>query len=84
MERILLMMRNDHEIKLLKQFAIRLRSKRLELGLSQMQLAEMVDCHLNAISRIESGRTDPSLLMFLRICRALNLRPDELIPELGD
>lgn len=77
-------MRNPSEINILKNFAIHVRKRRHELSLSQLQLAEMVDCHLNAISRIESGRIDPSLLMFLRICQALNLRPEDVLPEICD
>ena len=82
MKRIFLRVRNDNEKIFLKQFANRLRSRRLELNLSQLQLAEMVDCHLNAISRIESGRIDPSLLMFLRLCRALKISAKDLLPEI--
>lgn len=81
--RIFLRVRNEYDNEILIKFAAHVRQRRNELNMSQLQLAELTDCHLNAIGRIERGRTDPSLLMVLRIARALKLQPKELIPELS-
>jgi transcriptional regulator with XRE-family HTH domain len=74
-------MRNAHEKDILKQFAKRIRTRRLELGLTQMELAERANCHLNAISKIENGLNDPSLLMFIRLTKALKVSPNDLLKD---
>lgn len=48
--------------------------KRLENGLSQKELAIKIGTKQSAISRLESGRSNPSLLFLQKIAKALNSR----------
>ena len=46
--------------------------------LSQEQLADRLETSKSLISRYETGSFDWKTVMFLRICAALEIRPDEL------
>ena len=75
------MKRSNEDQEILNRFAALIRSKRADLNLTQMQLAEAVNCHLNAIGRIERAEADPSLVMVARIAKALNMSLEDVIPE---
>lgn len=62
-------------------FASKIRIKRHELNLTQEQMAELVDCHVNAIGRLERGQAIPSYLMILKISKALRISPKDLMPD---
>lgn len=62
-------------------FAKTLRTKRFEQNLSQEQLAELVDCHSNAIGRLERGQASPSFSMIIHLSRALKTSPKDLMPD---
>ena len=49
----------------------RIRKLRIEKGLTQAQLSEMVDCSNNYLSHIETAQTKVSLTILLRISYAL-------------
>jgi putative transcriptional regulator len=56
------------------QFALSfapLRQRRRFLDLSQKQLASAVGVHWHTISRLERGRTEPTLNLLVAIARAL-------------
>lgn len=65
---------------LLKKFGNRVRSRRFACDLTQMRLAELAQCSLQAIGNIERGRANPSLVMIYRISQALGVSAKELIP----
>jgi transcriptional regulator with XRE-family HTH domain len=52
--------------------AERVAERRLELGLSQAELAELVDTTQSAIARLESGGRPPRIDTLLRIANALD------------
>ncbi len=56
----------------------RLREVRLEVGLSQAQLAEMMGVSRNTISSIETGQFNPTAKLALIICIALDRKFEEL------
>lgn len=62
-------------------FATKIRVCRANSGLSQMKLAELANCHINHIGRIERGESDPTFSMMLRIARALKISPKDLMPD---
>ncbi|HTR35000.1 MAG TPA: helix-turn-helix transcriptional regulator [Bryobacteraceae bacterium] len=66
----------------LLQFGERVKKVRLELGLSQEDLAEEADLHRNYISQIECGRRNLSLLNILKIARALKVPASKLIENI--
>lgn len=58
------------------------RSRRLELGLSQEKLAERAQLHWTYIGGIERGERNVSLINIVRIAEALSLTPSDLLKEI--
>ena len=56
----------------------RLKEARVEAGLSQAQLAEMVGVSRNTISSIETGQFNPTAKLALILCIALDKKFEEL------
>ena len=56
----------------------RLREARMEKGLSQSQLAQMVGVSRNTISSIETGQFNPTAKLALVLCIALDRKFEEL------
>lgn len=56
----------------------RLKSARMEKGLSQNQLAEIVGVSRNTISSIETGQFNPTAKLALVLCVALDKKFEEL------
>ena len=54
---------------------------RMEMGISQIQLAEMAGVTRQTIGMIEAGDFNPSLRLCIDICRSLNKTLDELFWE---
>ena len=67
-----------------KEIGARLRALRLERGISQVELAKLIGTHQTAVSQVEVGRRGVSLRQILRLCRALNVRPDRILGENHD
>lgn len=65
---------------LLKRFGESIRLRRNMHGVTQMKLAELIGCSLQAIGNIERGQANPSLIMVYRIAKALEISVKELIP----
>lgn len=57
----------------------RIRQRRKELGITQSQLAEMLEISNNHLSSIENGRGSASLDLFCRICAVLKVTPDSIL-----
>ena len=55
-----------------------IKTVRLEQGLSQSQLAEMVGVSRNTISSIETGQFNPTAKLALGLCIALDRQFEEL------
>lgn len=51
----------------------KIREQRKILGISQAELAEIVDIHGKQIYRIESGKCSPSITTILKIIKALKM-----------
>lgn len=62
-----------------KDIGQRIKAKRIENGLTQEQLSEMVDIGPSHMSHIESGSTVPSFEVFVSIINALGCSADELL-----
>lgn len=63
----------------LREFGKRISNCRRESDISQKQLALMIRVSNNHLSNIENGKSAPSFLTFLAICRALNVSPSYLV-----
>ena len=62
----------------------KIRDFRKQLGLTQQELADMVDVARQTIIAIEQGRYNPSLGLAYRITRALKQRHIEDVFEMED
>jgi transcriptional regulator with XRE-family HTH domain len=56
-----------------------LREARLNLELSQEQVAERSGVHATEVSRIEAGKRDPRVSTVERLAKAVKLRPGQLL-----
>jgi len=68
---------------LLRAFALSVRSRRQELGLSQEELAHRSRLHRTYISDIERGTRNVALVNIVRLAEALDVNPGDLISGLG-
>lgn len=66
---------------ILVDFAKKVRLRRHELGLTQEQLAERADFHVNYIGGIERAERNPSLESIVVLAKALELSSKELMPD---
>ena len=60
----------------------RARSRRKELGLSQMALADQIGLHFTFVSSVERGERNLSLSSLLRLAEGLGINPAELVDGL--
>jgi DNA-binding XRE family transcriptional regulator len=63
----------------LQQFGDRVRTLRKERGLSQEQLAERTGLHRTYIGGIERGERNVSLINIVRLAKALEVSPSDLL-----
>lgn len=62
-----------------KDIGQRIKQKRIEKGLTQEKLSEMIGVGPSHMSHIESGSTVPSFEVFISIINVLNCSADELL-----
>lgn len=60
-------------------FYLRLRQERILRGITQRQLATYIDATPNSVTMYESGKREPSLETFKRICDFLDVSADYLL-----
>ena len=70
---------NDKYDKILIIIGNQIRAKRLAKNLTQSDLASLIDCEIKSIQRIEKGKMNMSLKMFLSLSKALEIIPCELL-----
>ncbi|RFA14719.1 hypothetical protein B7R22_08330 [Subtercola boreus] len=56
-------------------FGDRVRSSRLQLGVSQEHVAELAEMHVTNVGKIERGQTNPSLSTIVALAGALSADP---------
>ncbi|WP_217895503.1 helix-turn-helix domain-containing protein [Oceanibaculum nanhaiense] len=69
-------MKNEQEIK---EFGLEVRRRRIALGLSQEQFAEISGLHRTYVSGIERGDRNPTIDIIFQISRALRCPPGALL-----
>lgn len=69
-------------MKRIQQFGQAVRSARLARGLTQEQLAEKANLHVNSISFVERGLSPPALDTICFIADALGLKVSELVIDM--
>ena len=60
---------------------LKLKFRRIELGLSQSELAKMAGVTRQTIGLIESGEFNPSVKLCIAICKALGVTLNDLFWE---
>lgn len=63
----------------LSEMGKRIANRRKHFKLTQGELANKLEITNNHLSYIETGRTQPSLILFIRICNELRVTPDYLL-----
>lgn len=66
----------------LQKFGKRLKFIRRDNGLTQLELAEILDMSPNFIGMIERGERNTAVENVFKIARALNIKPSNLFEEL--
>jgi putative transcriptional regulator len=61
-----------------KQLQTHLKEHRQEAGLTQAELAQLVDVSRKTINTVENGVFVPSTILSLKLARALNVRVEDL------
>jgi len=64
-------------------FGDRVRELRLERGLTQEKLANRAGMHFTAIGHIERASRSSTLETILKLARALEVQPKDLIPDIA-
>lgn len=59
-----------------------LRSARVSLGLTQVQLSERINRSQSYVAKYENNERSLKLIEFIEICEALNISPSEVIKEI--
>lgn len=67
--------------EILKLIGARIKEVRMQKGLSQVDLVGKMEGNIDPtnISRIEAGRTNPTVFTLFRIAEALEVNPKDLI-----
>jgi len=66
-----------------KALGLAIRRRREELGLSQEQLAERVDCHRNYVGLVERGAQNVTIDMLGRFAEALKCAVADMMVSAG-
>lgn len=61
----------DNEISAISKV---LRARRIELGWTQAEVAEKLDCEITTVQAYEQHRRNPSLPTLLMLCKVLKLK----------
>jgi transcriptional regulator with XRE-family HTH domain len=69
------------EKKFLAALGSRIRTLRIEKGLSLSELAYLCEFEKASLSRIELGKTNTTVLTIRKICRALEINISELFDD---
>lgn len=72
---------NEKELQLLKQLAEKIKSRRLQLNLSQEALANKSGLDRTYISLVERSKRNPSYLSLVKLCDGLEVDIKELLGE---
>ena len=71
----------DRKNPILVELAKKVRTRRHELGLTQEELAEKSNLHVNYIGGIERAIRNPSFISIIVLAKALKISPQALVPD---
>jgi transcriptional regulator with XRE-family HTH domain len=64
-----------------KRLGLLIRKKRIEKGLTQLELADLMNLDYQYISRIERGLISPTLFWFTKLSEALHIHSSDFMHE---
>lgn len=67
------------EKEIIKKVAFNIKVTRLQRGLTQFQLAEMIDVHEKYIGRVESGKQNITIKTLIKLAQALGTTLAKLV-----
>jgi len=65
-----------------RKVAKRLLDLRTERGLSQSELADKAGLDRKTVNRIENDHFSPNLNTFIRLCKALKVKPSQVLESI--
>lgn len=74
--------RGGGDAEVVRRFGDAIRRARTSKGLSQEALAEVAQVHRTFIGRVERGEANASITTIVRLARALDVPPSELLKGL--
>lgn len=75
-------MKQQEQIAIQQKIGERLKSLRKAKGLSRPKLSHLVDMDAGWIGQIEMGRVNPGAVLIIRLARALECQPGDLLNDL--
>lgn len=66
--------------KISQKIAENLKSIRAKKGLTQLEVADAADLHVNSYAKIERGETKPEIDTLVKIAKALNVKSSDILP----
>ena len=75
-------MTTEEQRRIKKNFGERLKAIRKAKGLSQPKLSHIIEMDAGWISRMELGKANPSMIIIIKLARALECQPGELLDGL--
>lgn len=70
-----------HDKKYLFELGQRIKQTRLNKGIQQIELAVEINMEKSNLSRIEAGRTNPTILSLKKIATALEIEISDLLKD---
>lgn len=70
---------NENYEKTLLVIGQRIKKQRLTKGLTQSELSALIDCEIKSIQRIEKGKMNMSLKLFISLTKVLDISPEMLL-----
>ncbi len=65
-------------------FGAALKAARVEAGLVQAELARRADLDLSYVSLLENNRKSPTLTVYFRLCKVLNVTPSDMMKRVEE
>jgi len=75
--------REQDEIIFLKRLGNKIAEIRKGKDIKQVELSSMLDIEKANLSRIEAGRTNPTVLLLRKICKNLEIEWEDLLRDLN-
>jgi transcriptional regulator with XRE-family HTH domain len=73
--------RKKDDVVFLKKLGERISTLRKQKGMLQVELASLLDIEKSNMSRIEAGKTNPTILLLRKICLVLEIQIEDLIKD---